>query len=139
MCTKIDVSITDIICILISQFSPLLTPQSHLSLPITAVSASIKLSSNFAPKLTRHCTLSDCREQNLIYNLAPIFCSGQSSQFEKTNYSICKSSKPRKLMENEIRTDNEIFSFHIKTFHHWRSQQSPCTPTNFYIFQIVFS
>ena len=99
----------------------------------TTVSASIKLSSNFAPKLTRHCTLSDCREQNLIYNLAPIFCSVQSSQFEKTNYSICKSSKPRKLMENEIRTDNEIFSFHIKTFHHWRSQQSPCSPSNFYI------
>ena len=39
-------------------------------------------------------------------------------------------------MENEIRTDNEIFSFHIKTFHHyWRSQQSPCSPSNFYIFQ----
>ena len=130
MCTKIDVSTTDIICILISFFP--LPPQSRLS-PPASVSASIKLSSNFAPKLTRHCTLSDCREQNLIYNLAPIFCSGQSSQFEKTNYSICKSSKPRKLMENEIRTDNEIFSFHIKTFHHWRSHQSPCSPSNFYI------
>ena len=31
----------------------------------------------------------------------------------KTNYSICKSSKPRKLMENEIKTDNEI-SLYLK-------------------------
>ena len=111
---------------------------SSLSPPRHCISASIKLSSNFAPKLTLHCP-SDCREENCIYYLAPIFCSVQSSQFEKTNYSICKSSKPRKLMENEIRTDNEIFSFHIKTFHHQRSQQSPCSPSNFYIFQIVFS